>query len=98
MATLSDTILNFGQYKGQEISNVPTQYLEYIVGNFNKGSIRSAAEAELAFRKGESATSKLSTVEWNEQMSLLLKKMPAGMELSEQVVIYNGLEIRIRKL
>lgn len=41
---------NFGKHKGEDVEDVPDQYLEFIVEKFDEGHIQSECEKELKFR------------------------------------------------
>lgn len=88
-------MLHFGKYKGQQIEDVPLSYVQWLAENGDQ-VIRDNANNEWKRRISQGITSKLSRLEWSEQMSLLINKMPDG--LKDQTVTYNGWEIKLRKL
>lgn len=49
------SIIHFGKFKGQHMSEVPIDYLEWIVGNFAAGDFKDQAIDEVARRTKESA-------------------------------------------
>jgi hypothetical protein len=92
---MPDTILKFGKYKDQDITDVPFDYVVWLRDN-TKGLTQQMAASECRRREGLSVTSKLSRAEWGERLAALLDLMPEG--LGEQKVQYKGLEIVIRRL
>lgn len=46
--------ITFGKFKGQEIENIPTSYLEWCLGNvIMEDKIQEEMEAQLKLRNGE---------------------------------------------
>lgn len=46
----NETEIHFGKHKGTKICDAPTDYLQWIVGNFSPGEFRSIAKDEIARR------------------------------------------------
>lgn len=44
------TLIHFGKYKGQRMSDVPADYLDWIIKNFSPGAFRNQAADELSRR------------------------------------------------
>jgi len=44
-------ILNFGKYKGEDLQDIPIQYLEWLADECQFDDVKEAAEEELQRRK-----------------------------------------------
>lgn len=54
---MSEQAMPFGKYEGCYFDEIPTDYLEYIVDNFDSGWILDAAEEELHQREEDESFS-----------------------------------------
>lgn len=86
-------ILEFGKHKGQDISDVPLSYVQWLEEN-SKGPTQLMAQNELKRRSGESVATKLPRDVWVSEFQKLVEKMPNG--LLGQVVKYKNLEIMVK--
>lgn len=49
-----EKIINFGKFEGTQLQNIPNDYLEWIINNFDEDDIwYYSAEKELEFRQEE---------------------------------------------
>lgn len=69
-------IVSFGQYKGKDHTELPLDYLQYVVSNFRENIFKQACQQELQRRKGQSVTIKLSRIEFAERLNALLELLP----------------------
>lgn len=87
--------ITFGKYKGSDFSDLPKDYLIWLVGNGLDPLTIQQAEYELRARQqGSTGTSKLPRQEWMVQFAALVEKMPDG--LLSQIVTYKNLEIIVK--
>lgn len=86
--------LTFGKWKGSDIQDVPTTYLEWLVENSKEGPTQQMCNDELRRRAGHSVSSKLPRSEWMGQLAALVDKIPDG--LLDQTVKWKNFEITIK--
>jgi Putative quorum-sensing-regulated virulence factor len=87
-------IIEFGKHKGNDIMNVPSDYLYWMEENC-KGTSQQMAMDELKRRAGDHTVStKLPRDVWTTELAKLLDKVPDG--LLNQTVNYKNFSITIK--
>lgn len=69
-------ILKFGKYRGMELSQVPKSYLEWLVENFDDGTVKDEAQRIL---EGNEFKSDENSKSLEEQANEILGEKPIGL-------------------
>ena len=87
-------IIEFGKYKGSDIQDVPSTYLEWLVENSKEGPTQQMCNNELRRRAGDSVSTKLPRDVWTQKLAALIDVIPDN--LLNQTVNYKNFSITIK--
>ena len=87
-------IIEFGKYKGSDIQDVPSTYLEWLVENSKEGPTQQMCNNELRRRQGDSVSTKLPRDVWTQKLTALIDVIPDN--LLNQTVNYKNYSITIK--
>ena len=87
-------IIEFGKYKGSDIQDVPSTYLEWLVENSKEGPTQQMCNNELRRRQGDSISTKLPRDVWAGKLAALIDVIPDN--LINKTLDYKNFSITIK--